>query len=253
MASFESSPRIWRAIHHSRQIPTLIGVSIGLISFLLWLSLEAREDAHIRQQTIAQAEFLKKRINAEIESRILALVRMANHWALEGKPIKSHWERDAVLHMSHQPGYQAIEWVDPSFLVRWIVPMQGNEAAQDLNLAFEERRRIALEAARDRHDVTITRSIDLVQGGKGFLVYAPIFLGGDFRGFMLGVFRIQAFLDAVLPKEQASRYSIALLDGEEEIYARTLSGESETNWGHETEINIRDVTWHLKVWPQEGD
>ena len=66
---------------------------------------------------------------------------------------------------------------------------------QDLNLAFEERRRIALEVARDKRDIIITRPIDLVQGGKGFLVYVPLFINDVFDGFVLGVYRVKSFVE----------------------------------------------------------
>jgi len=66
-----------------------------------------------------------------------------------------------------------------------------------LNLAFEEKRRVALEKARNRGVPTMTDPINLVQGGKGFLVYFPIFVKGQFEGFILAVFRIQEWLDYV--------------------------------------------------------
>ncbi|MFQ5889839.1 MAG: ATP-binding protein [Gemmatimonadota bacterium] len=41
------------------------------------------------------------------------------------------WESDATDYFDHQPAFHTIEWVDPSFHARWIVPLEGNEAALD--------------------------------------------------------------------------------------------------------------------------
>ncbi|MCK5665074.1 MAG: diguanylate cyclase, partial [Thiotrichaceae bacterium] len=43
----------------------------------------------------------------------------------------------------------------------------------------------------------MTDPVDLVQGGKGFLVYFPIFVQGEFDGFILAVFRVQEWLNYV--------------------------------------------------------
>lgn len=58
--------------------------------------------------------------------------------------------------------------MDPSFYVQWVVPLEGNEAEQNLNLGLEEKRRYALETARDHHKIVITHPIDLVQGVRDF-------------------------------------------------------------------------------------
>ncbi|MBD1942327.1 hypothetical protein H6F50_08155 [Coleofasciculus sp. FACHB-712] len=54
-----------------------------------------------------------------MEERFLALVRMAKRWENAGKPSQQNWEADATLNIQHFSGYQAIEWVDPEFNVRW--------------------------------------------------------------------------------------------------------------------------------------
>ena len=80
---------------------------------------------------------------------------------------------------------QAIEWVDRTYQVRWIVPLAGNEAAVGLNLAAESRRRSALEDSHTRREPIATQPIDLVQCGKGLLLLFPVYRVGDFDGFVL--------------------------------------------------------------------
>ena len=142
-----------------------------------------------------------------MQARILALVRMARRWEDWGQPTQEQWEFEAELYVSHFPGYQAIAWVNPQ-LTRWVTPPAANEAMQDLALAFEQQRQSVLEAVRDRREVAVTRSIDLMQGGKGFLVYIPIFQGENCGGIIVGVFRVQELLDTILHEEVAPRYSM---------------------------------------------
>ena len=122
---------------------------------------------------------------------------------------------------------------------------------QDLALAFEQQRQSVLEAVRNRREVAVTRSIDLMQGGKGFLVYIPIFQGENCGGIIVGVFRVQELLDTILHEQVAPRYSIALFDGEEKIYSRPDSNRQHLKkWGQETTIELYGVTWRMQVWPR---
>ena len=53
---------------------------------------------------------------------------------------------------------------------------------------------LALELARDKDQPTMTSPINLVQGGKGFLIYFPIFINKEFQGFVSAVFKVDHWL-----------------------------------------------------------
>ena len=220
----------------------------------LWQALRAQERAYIHQETQLEAMSVRNELIALMEYRIQALVRMSKRWEQRGKtPTKKEWEFEAALNVRDFKGFQAIEWVDPSFQVRWIAPLAG-EASQNLNLVSEQRRRTALEAARARRDITVTRSINLVQGGQGFQVYVPIFQGKTFIGFIIGAFRTQTVLDTILEGEKhfEPAYAVAVFDGTKEIYRlyNSSSRAHEQEWGHETHIDLHGTMWSLRAWPR---
>ncbi len=236
-----------------RWFPLLIFITAITATLLLWQAVNEQEKKQIEQLVKSEAMFLQTRIKGAVQSRILPLIRMGNRWEM-GKGIpKAEWETDAMLYTTQDPGYQAIEWVDDSFQVRWIVPLVGNEAAQDLKLNTEEKRRIALQTARDKDEVTMTQPIDLVQGGKGFLVYVPLVVNGKFDGFILGVFRIQNMIDLLLREQNSSKLSFTILsDSKQEIYR--FEDSKETNlgpnpWQQEIPIDFDGVIWQLRVSP----
>ena len=236
----------------SRWLPILIGVGISTATVFIWQALVTQESASIKQMIQLESSTMKNVVAAELTTRIDALERMAKRWEIRGGTPKREWEFDATSYVRDYKSYQAIEWVDPSFHVRWVVPRSGNEAAQNLNVARESRRRIALEASRDRHEIIATRSIDLVQGGKGFLVYVPIFEGKDFQGFIVGVFRAQKLLDTTLKAKEnaADNYSISVFEGEDEIYSQNVvSGEYKQEWVESTRINLYGITWEIRLKP----
>jgi PAS domain S-box-containing protein len=233
-----------------RWVPVFIGIGFMVVTLLIWQALEQQEQEYISRSNELRAKSLKNQTEEILESRISSLKRMAQRWEIRGRTPKEEWESDATNYVNNHPVYQAIEWVDTSFHVRWIVPLKGNEEAQNLNLAFEEHRRIALEQARDLRKVTATSSIDLVQGGKGFLVYVPLYLKEGFDGFILGVFRIQKLFDLVLSTSNLHGYSLTVFGGEDEIYRKNVQKNPNMHkWGFVTDIKCCEVSFRVLTWP----
>ena len=234
-----------------RWLPIPVGIGTLTIALVLWQALRIQDHAQIEQMIETAAITIKNQITSEIRTRILGLVHMANRWEREGKPVKEYWESDAKFYISHYPGSLALGWVDPSFYIQWIVPLEGNEALQGLNLGFEERQRQALERARDYHKVTFTPPVDLIQGGKGFSVYLPLFRGENFEGFITGIFQIPALLNTILSPDMTQKYSLAIFENKEEIYGfYDRDRPYEKEWGHEMEMDLYGTTWRIRVWPR---
>jgi two-component system NtrC family sensor kinase len=243
--------------HQGRAYPTwaprwsigLIGLSIATATLCFWQALLVEERTHILGTTSLQAASVQRQIVARMESRIVPLVRMARGWERGGKPAKEVWESDAELYVSLYPSSQAMLWVDPSFHVRWVAPLAGNETAQDLDLGFEAQRRQTLELVGGKRTAMITRALGFSQDAAGFQVSVPIFVGNEFDGFLLGAFQLKNFLDTAL-ETIAPGYGIAVFDGKEELYRRASAGKQyEREWGQKALLDFYGAKWQIKVWP----
>lgn len=223
-------------------IGAAITVSIGL-------GLQASNDRVIKEAVTASAEYAQLEIEKRIDSRMDALQRLANRWVKFGPLDREHWELEAEMIYRDFSGFQAIERIDEDFFVRWIVPILGNEAAQDLNLVEEPRRRAALETARDKRSPTVTRVIELVQGGKGFLAYFPLYRADAFEGFVLGVFRVQELFVEVMPAGISNDFDIAIFDQDEQIFADQSTENSDLQAAVSRVISMPGITWTLRIAP----
>jgi len=249
----------------SRGLPLLVGVSCSMATLFLWQGLKTQELSQIQRKTNLEAASIKIELNNQIKQQIFALIRIAKRWETGGKPDQKAWEANATLDIEHFGSYQAIEWVDSSSQVRWIVPETGNEAAKNLNLASDKKRNSALLSAQKERQIKVTGTIDFVQGGKGFLVFVPMFRGKEFQGFILGVFRNHKFFDTVLRQNITQGYNIAIFAENKLIYYR--AGEfirekeqvkeekafpisaAQKKLLKEEEINLNGIIWRVRVWP----
>ena len=197
----ESKPTVTRTPFYIGSIsvlPIVAALGIGLFTFSLWWTIEYQEQTVLRSKVQAEASDMAAHISADLGTRMLSLERMAGRWTVHGDTREAEFVKDAEALISDLPGFQAIEWVDREYYVRWVVPLAGNEQAVNFNLASEEQRRLALEKAKTSAAPTVTLPINVVQGGKGFLIYFPVYVQGEFDGFLLAVFRTQEWLDYIV-------------------------------------------------------
>jgi CHASE1-domain containing sensor protein len=146
------------------------------------------------------------------------LTRHANIQALEWIPKIATHERGAYVDQARSDGLEGFSIRelgadgnmavagerDFYYPVYYVEPLSKNKKAVGFDLASNERRRMALDQARDTRDAVATARITLVQESSsqaGFLIFLPVFMqgdagsqnnniGSDLRGFVLGVYRI---------------------------------------------------------------
>lgn len=230
----------------------MLGLFASIAVLGLWHQLRVEEQLHIQKLVRREAEALEVELNRELSTRILALERMANRWQAAGGTAETLWRADATNSVKSF-GYQAIEWVDPSFQVRWVVPRQGNEVAQNLDLSREPRRQLTLSIARDLNQTLLSRTLSLAQGGKGFFAAVPLYLKVEgngtvsdrFDGFLIGVFRIQTLFDSILPV--SPRYRVQIYDRGQLIYSQ---GKPSTAMQPQMGVvQSYGADWQIQVFP----
>uniref|UniRef100_B8HVE3 histidine kinase n=1 Tax=Cyanothece sp. (strain PCC 7425 / ATCC 29141) TaxID=395961 RepID=B8HVE3_CYAP4 len=230
----------------------MLGLFASLAVLGLWHQLLVEEQLHLQKLVRREAEALEVELNRELSSRILALERMGNRWQAGGGTAETLWRADAINYVKYY-GYQAIEWVDPSFQVHWVVPQQGNEVAQNLNLGREPRRQLTLSIARDLNQTLLTRTLSLAQGGKGFFAAVPLYLKvpgsvpatDRFDGFLVGVFRIQTLFDSIL--HVSPRYRVQIYDRGQLIYSQ---GKPSTAMQPQIGVvQAYGADWQVQVFP----
>ena len=239
----------WQKSLSQNRLPVATGLIVLALTLTLWQTLATREKQQIRNTIEQTGITVRDKLTLDLNSQTLALQRMGNRWNTQ-KPTYAVWESDANAYVQDMPNLQAIEWVDKNFIVQWIVPLKGNEAAQNLNLAFEEKRKQALLTAKNNKDITFTDPIDLIQGDKGFLVYIPLFPNGQFDGFILGVYNIPSLINHTINPKILANYHITLSLQEEPFYASSSSQMFERQWLSETILTTHNLNWIIQACPK---
>ncbi len=231
-------------------LPTTVAVILATI--FLWQALDGQERVQFHNVSISQADHVKTTIETYMDHQIEALKHMGRRWEARGGFPKSEWELDAMSYIDVKSGLKVIEWADSSYHVRWIVPLEGNEAAQNLNLIYDPQRATALKKLESQRATAVSPVVNLVQGGKGFLVYIPLFPDRKFDGFIVGGFDIKSMLDGMIKGKVLDDYTITISDGNQIIYQKDEVGQIDHYFSPAiVEISFYGNVWKIKLQPRE--
>lgn len=232
----------------SRWLAFLIGLSVAVATLTVWQALRVQERARIASTAALQLESVKNEITVRMESRLLALARMARRWELRERSQRAEWESDAALYMRHYAGYAAIALVDPSLQVRWQVQRDAGRAP-NLTTLFAEGS-APLQAAHDQSPITLTPPIKLSAGERVFVASIPLSTRQGFAGWVVGVFQVQTLLDDILREHIAPGYGVSIAAGGDLIYLRgPLLKSGLEPWSQESDIVLENLRWQARVWP----
>ncbi|WP_374402184.1 PAS domain S-box protein [Niveibacterium sp.] len=192
-----------------RVLPWLIGL-LGIVVLVCVAQALGRQQALLTQRSLdAEAAALARAAETVMNDRIRSLARMGLRWeAGDGTP-EALWRRDARAYVDDLPGTAAVEWADETGVIRWIEPLAGNEKVLGLNLNRDGVRRERIALAHATGKAVTTPVFDLVQGGRGFLVFVPLQRRGKNDGTLVMVFRVDAFVPFLFPEH--ARQGLGLL------------------------------------------
>lgn len=230
-------------------VPFAVGVLMGTL--VVWQSLVTQQRVQLESILRGQSEAFRQEVEADFNTRFLAMVRMARRWEVaERVPTQAEWESDANLYVLHQPGYQAIEWVDAAMKVRWVIPQAGNEAVMGRDFSSDALRRQPYDLARESGQPQVGPVIDLAQGGRGFVACFPLRPQERPGGFLVAVFRLDSWMQVFRDKKWLADFTLAE-SGRTFFQTRPME-QSALAEAVEQDFVFQGRTWRMKAAPTAG-
>ena len=235
----------------------LLSPVFPVVIFLVFLALAAglryglvqQDKSQIEANLANEAQATANNLERELRIHAEAIRRMAKR--LEADPAKTEqeWQRDARNYLDDFGVYQAIEWIDSDFIIRWLWPVMGNQEVLNYNVATNEERRQGLELSQQSGDWDLSGVIDLRQGGKGMVIYAPVGAGPENNGFMAGVFRMEVLARQILSQRILESFSIEIRQAGEVSYELNVSEPVSANFSQSQAVNLPTLDWELTLRP----
>ena len=234
-------------------LAALAGTTMAIGVIAVWYVVNDRAREQIGSATDYATRINQLLIRQDIDNRLSALDRLAQRWTAAGGTPRPVWEADAARYVADMPGFQAIEWADATSRVRWIVPLDGNNAAQDMDINQTAEARTAVTAARESGTAALTQPFELVQGGLGIAVCLPVRRDNQYDGVIVGVLRLESWLNAVIARVQSTNYHARVFLQDHEVYRQDPDIASiDDTWTQRSEFEIYGLSWTTLITPTEA-
>ncbi|MGX5221361.1 diguanylate cyclase [Pseudomonas segetis] len=194
-------------------------------SLTVWQQMVKDQQKSIAERVDFQARDLARRLQSSLHDQVDDLHRIAQLWNHRGRIPQDEWLLESQFCLDHFKAYQSIQWLGPDLHMRWLVPTTGNEAALDFVLKPDHPNYPLALRARDTGTAQFSNSFALVQGGRGFVLYTPLFIKNEqgqrvFDGFIQGVFKVEQLMDQLLSEVDRDYFSAYLMENGKPIYSR---------------------------------
>ena len=185
-----------------------------------------------------------------MEKRILGQVRLAQLREISS----DKWELAASLFLSHHPGFVQllrVDTIEPKPRVTALP--QGTRIDEFDTFAETHIQQLSGEVTSSGSLCAKTSTIKLRSGKPGYLIAVPSLSAGKAVGLLVGVADLQKTLDATLSHHAQLGYSLAVMQGPDELYEMEGStSENRKNWLQVAKVSLKVVNWDVHVWPKSA-
>ena len=241
---------LWKA-SPALLLALLAAVIVMFFTIILWQNSKNQEYKAIKTVVEEESKIVEQGIVNHIKNSVIALRRMAKRWEVHQGTPKEEWVVDAQHYVYDFKALAAVEWVDETYHVRWVEPLENNEKAVGLDIAFNDERLKALEGARERNKITLTAPIDLVQGYRAFISYIPLYINETFNGFIVGIFNTEIFISNLLHDGFHNSFNIEIKDKEKVVFTSSDKALYGKDWEVTKTIHVFGRDWVTSIWPKE--
>lgn len=164
------------------------------------------------------------------------------------------FQEKAVRLLRDAPVYSAIAFLNESFRRQWGFPFTSRRLTQGTNLVNPSEEWTAAHRSVSTGEPAASGLVDLMEGGRGILLYAPVHYGGQWTGVLEGsVLIARVALDLISPTVGRDFY-YTIIDERQgrEIYASPSPGVKNVSPAYDSyfSLPVADRTWWILLHPQ---
>jgi PAS domain S-box-containing protein len=201
-------------------IPVFTYIILLVVFITGWWLFQQRNILEFKTISSTISKQLAFRISDNIRYHIDELYRLKQEW--ENKPFDNYDDFTVTIEriLLSKGGFQAINFVDTSGTIIWVVPEATNRGAIGKNLYNHQDPSVIATYTKtvDEGKLEFTPPIPLFQGGWGYASYLPVILDDKVVGYINGVFRIDDIIEYCLSNQDLKQFVYYIDDNNKEIY-----------------------------------
>jgi len=200
----------WKASNYT--IPLLFIVALAFV-FSTLLFIISRNALNEQANDL---DLLAERYSKNIELKLNAhqdYLKLIASQRAKGNLSVSSFQARVSEYLKDHTEFINISWVDSTYTIKTVAPLQGNSHIIDLKIELDEPKRASRLAMKTKEAV-YTKPFEAIQAESSFEVWFPIFRKGKFIGLFAGVYSCAKVLNNSIETENYEKTIFSLLDGD---------------------------------------
>lgn len=199
----------------------VFGLMIGLVQYRI----HSHSHEEMASDVSASSGFIKLRLKASQDYlQMLARDIAANSMDHD------QFQLRASRYVANHPEMINITWVDSSFVIQDVAPLENNLQILGLKVDLAEPRKASRRAKQFRVP-QYTNAFEAIQGDSSFEVWVPVYQGNTFLGLLAGVYSCEKLITHLIPVQTRVRYKASFVDSSGNV---AWSQSSKRSTGEET-------------------
>ena len=233
----------------------LAGFAVAVLAFGMDFQTRSVDQKDLRADVAAETEVLRARLSSQIETGEIITRGVASLLSREGDPTQTAFSALVNDVTEGRPDVINIAWA-PDLVITLVHPIEPNQAAIGLDYRQTPAQLNDVLKARDTGQIAFVGPINLVQGGKGFIMRVPVYSTStgdfEFRGILSSVFDLEPFLIRTGIIDPSLDIEVALSNGHspESVFYGDAGLLADTPV--QAEVTLPGGTWHLHARPKAG-
>jgi sensor domain CHASE-containing protein len=228
-------------------------ITFGAMGTTVW-GLKKFAERRYTEQSTRLTQWVRTHAQEFIDRHIQGMTALTVLYA--GSPDVTPEEFDAAAAevMRKNDGFLALNYVNRDLVVENVHPLAGNRMARGLDLKSRFDVLPVAHRAVAEQRITTTDLVDLVQGGKGILLFAPIVRDARWAGLIEGVLKMDDFCRAFLEERIGPEHDYTIIDETtgQEVYTSLLPTSYERSTPYDTYLTLKlgDRSWWVILHPR---
>jgi two-component system, NarL family, sensor histidine kinase UhpB len=232
---------LWRAA------PIIVWLAAIACVLVVWRAALGQEARFIQHGTQLVAEAAAVEIRRALDARIEMLQRLGER-TLAYSFNADLWDADAGSLMRDAAEFRAIAWSGRDDVIKWSTPTR---VAVGYDLHSSPSRAPIIDLARQTRQPALSPFADLVSGGKGIVIFVPIFEGDSFAGMVSASLGRPQWLASLIDGRYSDHYFDLFENGELMQLMPADAQKAADEWAYEVPIAIHNARWVLRVTPTQ--
>ncbi len=204
-----------------------------------------------------QTSSLRMRIEKEVNNSLTMVKSLADYVSFHPEMDKINWENfcEGILPRSNL--IRSIS-IAPDYVVSFVYPLKNNEAVLGLDYRLFPEQWDMVKEVHDTGKMVVAGPVELVQGGKGLIGRAPVYIRSNeyFWGIVSAVIDVDLLIEKT-GLNQSSKLSVAIRGtdgkgadgavffGNEKLFSPDMEAVT-------TQVSLSNGSWEIAVMPAGG-